>query len=333
MQRLLLVGLLLICSSLQVNAATPTLTFTSVQMSEGWALRATENGRVVLHTGDGGRTWHDRTPTAIRAFTFDQGQEHHENGEDDFQMACLNASTAWVFEKPSGNTILVERTQDGGRHWRASRFTDTVGFSLVVSFADAQHGSLLTISDMASGSTRKGLYRTADSGRTWAFVTKALPDHIDPTGIIFRNHLEGWLTAGYHGRDEMPLYRTNDGGHHWRLQELTMPALYQDGYGETYPPSFFGPKRRQGVLPIAFRAHDPEREGIALYQTQNAGRNWRLLRRLRPIGSLSYEANLHFINFQTGWASDGLGPTPKLWQTQDGGRHWRITYPLRRRSH
>jgi len=159
MQEPLLLGLLLLCSSLQVNAATPTLTFTSVHIAEG-------------------------------------------------------------------------------RHWQASRFTDTVGCSLVVSFADAQHGSLLTVSDMASGSTRQGLYRTANGGRTWVFVAKALPDHIDPTGAIFRNHLEGWLTAGYHGNDAVPLYRTNDGGHHWRLQELTIPALYQDGgrhWRMTYP--------------------------------------------------------------------------------------------------
>ena len=331
MRRLMLLGLLISFAS-PMRADTSTLTFHSVHLAKGWMMTATEKGRRVLHTNNGGRTWKDVTPAAIRAFTFDQGQEHQKNGEYDFQIACLHTSTAWIVEKPLDNIILVERTSDGGRHWQTSRFTDTIGYSLVATREDAKHGSILSISDMASGSTKKALYRTKDSGRTWTFVTKTLPDHIDPTGVISKNGSTGWLTAGYHGSDEMPFYQTHDGGHHWHLQELDTSALGQEGYGITYPPTFFGPKHCLGILPMHFRSNKAENSGIALYQTQNAGRTWRLLR-LLPRRDKVGLTNLHFINFNTGWAFDSSSRTPKLMQTRDGGRHWQTIYPARRRPH
>ena len=333
MRMLLPIALLVVCFSSPVSADIIThATFHSVHVANGWKLDATEKGRTVLHTGNGGRTWQDVTPAAIRTFTFEQGQEHQENGGDDFQMACLDSSVVWIVEKPSINTVLVERSQDNGRHWQESRFNNTTGYSLVVSFEDSEHGSILAISDMASGSTRKALYRTADGGQTWTFVTKAMPDHIDPTGVVFRNHLEGWLTAGYHGSDDLPFYRTTDGGHHWSLQELDWAPLSQDGYGGTYPPAFFGPRRRMGVLPISFHTHAPERTGLALYQTQNGGRTWRFLRWLRLADRLAFGPSLHFSNLQTGWALDSTEPTSNLWRTKDGGKHWHIFYPARRKS-
>ncbi len=106
----LLLLVLLISFASPIKADTLTLSFHTIKLANGWMLTATEKGRRVLHTNNGGRTWKDVTPAAIRAFTFDQGQEHQENGEEDFQITCLDASTAWVVEKPSYSSVLVEYT-------------------------------------------------------------------------------------------------------------------------------------------------------------------------------------------------------------------------------
>ncbi len=190
----------------------------------------------------------------------------------------------------------------------------------------------MSISDPASGSTKKALYRTKDSGQTWTFVTKAFSNYLNPTGVTFRNGSTGWLTGSDHLSNEMLFYQTIDGGHHWHLQELDTSALSQNGYGSVFPPTFFGHKHQQGILPVYFysQLNTPQDSGIALYQTQNAGHTWHLLRRLPQRYGLSLYAP-YFINFNTGWASNGSELTPKLMQTRDGGRHWQRIYPARRR--
>ncbi|MGI4789452.1 MAG: hypothetical protein ACRYFS_11455 [Janthinobacterium lividum] len=194
-----------------------------------------------------------------------------------------------------------------------------------MSFLNRRHGWILAVSDIASGSTHKELYRTKDGGETWAAVMDALPDHIDPMGMIFRSASVGWLAAGYHGSDEMPFYRTDDAGRHWRLQEIEIPPPFQDGYGIAYPPSFFGAGRRDGLLPVRFVTHTPEGENIAFYRTGDGGSTWHLRRWLPKSAGVDA---ISFLTPTLGWTlknKDSQYPT--LQRTADGGRHWQTVYP------
>ena len=334
---------------------------TKVQMvsrTQGWALAETPRGRVLLRTTDGGRDWGNVSPKSIWPLSPMQikANEDYGIGAEGIDCYFLNGQTGWVAmearrqvvvpertshggqiwkEKDLEDPMIVERTQDGGRHWRRSHLIDHVAVDLQVSFLDQRHGFILAVSDMASGSTRKDLYRTGDGGRTWGAVTEDLPNYIDTIRVTFRTPLEGWLTAGYHGGDEVPFYRTEDAGRHWHLQEIDTSPLYDNGYAITYPPLFFGASRLTGILPVGFVAHSPERAGLALYQTPDAGRTWRFLRRF-PIGNplQNREADVEFIDARTAWTLSEAGqPTASLLLTQDGGRHWHVVYPLRRKSH
>jgi len=101
-----------------------------------------------------------------------------------------------------------------------------------------------------------------------------------------------------------------------------VPPLYQDGYAVTYPPKFFGKERREGVLPVGFMAHEPERGGFTLYRTRNAGRTWLLLRQLPPIFGSGAETSMQFMDLHTGWALKNAGSdAAALLLTQDGGQH------------
>lgn len=159
-----------------------------------------------------------------------------------------------------------------------------------------------------------------------------IPNHIDPTNLSFRTASEGWLSAGYHGSDEVPFYRTKDGGRHWRLQEIEEPP-YDYRYAVIYPPAFFGAGRRHGVLLVHFRTNTSKTDGFTLYQTRDAGQTWHWLRPVRLPDGVSFLLTECFVDLHRGWALTDQGQKPpRLVTTRDGGRHWRTVYPARRRS-
>ena len=329
-ERVVTVGAVCLLTSLLASPgqAQEDWSLSKVQMvsrSKGWALAATKRGSALLKTSDGGRTWRNSSPTGIWPLSQEQvgWDREYGIGEEAADFCFLSDRQGWVVrEDAQKSKIIVERTQDGGRHWTAARFTDRTGFVPLVSFQDVRHGSILTISDMASGSTRKTLYSTSNGGRTWAFVTQAVPNHIDPTGLTFLPDGQGWLAAGYHGSEELPFYQTRDGGRHWKQQEIEEPP-FDYSYATTYPPVFFGAKHRAGVLPVQFSTN---KEGFSLYQTRDAGRTWqRLNHPYSPSspGVLNAASQVHFVSLRDGWALVGGGAsTARLLATQDGGRHW-----------
>lgn len=279
--RLLAACLLLAVATLPAAAAA-AWHLSKVQMvsrDTGWALASTPRGSVLLRTTDGGADWQNVSPRGIWPLSPAQiaANENFGIGWEGIDCYGLSGQDCWVAIISEYNQIIVERTQDGGRHWAKSQFANHTGVSLSLSFLDNRHGWLLTVSDMASGSTRKELFRTKDGGRTWATVTEKIPDHVDPHGMTFRNAFVGWLAAGYHGSDQVPFYRTNDGGQHWCLQPLPKPAILQeDSSGNTYPPQFSGPQKRDGSLIVNYRSSTVTHFETITYLTHDGGQTWQI---------------------------------------------------------
>ena len=297
-----------------------------VSRDSGWALASTPHGSVVLRTTDGGTDWHNVSPHGIWPLSSAQiaANENFGIGREGIDCYGLSGQACWVAMISEFDQIVVEQTQDGGRHWTKSQFANHTGYWLLLSFLDGRHGWILTVSDMASGSTAKELFATKDGGRTWATVTKTIPNHIDPNGMTFRNASVGWLAAGYHGSDQVPFYRTDDGGRHWRLLELDTAEIFkqEDRYGIVHPPAFFGLKRRDGLLPVQFRVTISP---MGLYQTRDGGDTWRLTALIPGLGRAD---TCQFLTLKRGWITENLGePASKLLRTQDGGRHWHVVYP------
>lgn len=339
----------------------------------GWALGATPRGDALLRTTDGGRHWRNVSPKSIWPLSPARVQANSDMdgiGDEGIDAYFADGRKGWVALKDLQGWVRVERTRDGGKHWAGTSFADRTGVQLLLSFQNARRGCLLTISDMASGSTRKALYRTRNGGRTWTATTGALPNHIDPAGVRFRSRSEGWLAAGYHGSDEMPFYHTRDGGRRWRLQEMKTPTAHDFRYGVFDAPRFFGRVNKVGVLPVRF-VEGPQdetafyvtrdggatwqlrcapaleayaivtarhwlgldRSGTRLYITSSSGHSWNRRRLVQRVGGLGHDTSLEFVTTRTGWALiDGyrVGASTLL-QTRDGGRHWRTIYPLTRR--
>jgi hypothetical protein len=124
----------------------------------------------------------------------------------------------------------------------------------------------------------KRVFGTEDGGGHWYVLTPPPVASCYPTGISFRSRSDGWITATYHGGEDAPLYRTQDGGKTWSLQKLSIPAEYQGGYADTYPPVFSGADKRKGILKVRLVRHQPQHEhsAWAKYETEDGGASWHL---------------------------------------------------------
>ncbi len=297
-----------------------------------WAMGESGRGLALFRSTDGERRWDDVTPEGF----FHSGEDREEEAEDaDFY--ALSGGTAWAALEEADGRVRVERTGDGGRHWQRATFPvreEFEGGGVTLQFLNPSVGFLLLMGSPAAGLMPKATYRTRDGGRTWEQTSsdaasagprhqqeKALPyGGFYPTGLTFRDSLHGWVTASNHGDPDVPLYRTSDGGWTWRLQTLRLPPRYAGFGANTYPPVFFGPGKRDGMLPMKV-FHD-RAKGFLVYVTHDGGRHWQ--------GRDGWDVpeaeakGCFFVDAEHGWVT---GARERLYATHDGGGHWSPSGP------
>jgi hypothetical protein len=249
-----------------------------VDHSNGWWKKSTEKSSIILHTRDGGRHWIDVSPPAL-AIAVKKMLAEFDRGDLVCEIAALcplDAQHAWVsVTQPDSNTVLLEYTADAGRRWRES-IAPIATENASISFVGERNGFLLATSSPAAGHMDKKVYGTVDGGKRWSVLTPPPAPGCYPTGISFRSPSDGWITATYHGGDDAPLYRTQDGGKSWKLQKLNVPGDYQGGYVDTYPPVFIGPDKKRGYLPVKLVRHAPKPGHYAwvTFETVDGGITW-----------------------------------------------------------
>ena len=151
-----------------------------------WAVGAS----LIVHTGDGGRSW----------------KVQYSGPDPLISVDMVDASHGWA-AGPSG----LVATDDGGGCW-SRRSTPSPAIH-AVHFVDPNMGwAVAAASDPISAVPNTGgiLERTTDGGRTWARQTA--PDNVQT--VCFTDARQGWLTAA--GQ----LQATADGGAHWTAVPL-----------------------------------------------------------------------------------------------------------------
>lgn len=261
----------------------------------GWKISYGPHGSVVLQTGDSGHSWQDKTPPGFDRSAPDLNDSdtfvsrfglyaNNDAFASSFGLSALDSQRCWIaFDSRISSKIIVEQTSDGGRHWK-SRVIDGKSNTLVLNFVDPRHGFLLALGDPAAGLMAKRVYQTSDGSRTWHLVSSEIASNTAfyPAGMAFRDHLNGWVAATYHGTPDVPLYRSRDGGKTWHLQLLPEPNFLQNGgYGNTDPPQFFGPHKRDGSLVVNYNSSTINRFETITYLTRDGGETWQVGQRRR----------------------------------------------------
>jgi photosystem II stability/assembly factor-like uncharacterized protein len=136
---------------------------------------------LIIHTADSGRHWSVQRSGTARNLS---------------EVAFADASHGWA----SGQKVIL-RTTDGGRHW--SRQYTTVGHTISLSFADAQHGIALPLN-------RSVIFITSDGGRTWS-TSRFSPLDYYATAVVMKDATHALLLSSLQHS-----WITSDGGRSWQ---------------------------------------------------------------------------------------------------------------------
>jgi photosystem II stability/assembly factor-like uncharacterized protein len=284
----------------------------------GWG----QNGRAVVRTANGGRSWIDVTPGAFRHAGIAGGPAGMPGA------FFLNANDAWLAVTSGQDLynarITVYRTTDGGRHWQAATVPAT-GLA-TPSFANGRDGWLFVSKGPGAGQNPYILLRTVDGGAHWRVVAQHTPVRqtqgsfpgCDCTGAVtFRDRLTGWSTGTQFAlplRDW--LWISHDGGYTWRHQNLAVPRGFT--LIDTDAPVFAG--RSDGVFLAQFL--EGKQTGIfALYATHDGGATWTRGAWLSTLQGGAISSSI--VDPQHAWVSDGR----RIYRRTDGGGHWTSIYP------
>ena len=307
-------------TEVSAGQVTPQATPSGSGNHVGWL----KTDSAILRTTDGGESWVDVTPSAIREALSTAGN----GGSGDFEAAFSQADYA-LAAYAMGNEAWIFRTSDGGQSWEESRLAlqeEVQGITSMV-LADEAHGWLLATRGVGAGNDWVDLYHTEDGGANWGFLAGSESEKNPAggissggikSGLSFSSPQKGWLT-GSAPIDLVYLFRTLDGGLSWQPYHQPLPegASFSNS---SYPPIFFD--ENQGILPAVLITLSNE-PGLLFYETQDGGETW------VPIVLLEGEITAwDWVDLQHGFASGtDEQQQSKLFVTSDGGNSWEA-YPV-----
>jgi len=199
----------------------------------------------LLRTADRGVTWHLVTRRRLT------------------HVAFGSARTGWGLASASiYDPGPLRRTVDGGRTWtaRANPCRGALAFDERLAASTARVVWTLCLGQPSAGSQRKGLFRSADAGRTWRRLPAAGLDASGyGAGLAFRPSGRGWLWEA-----RGPLLTTADGGRSWRVLPISAPEEVE---GRSL--SFVTDRVGYGVFVY----------GTTLRRSADGGEHWTTLRR------------------------------------------------------
>ncbi|MBV9758991.1 MAG: DUF1906 domain-containing protein [Acidobacteriaceae bacterium] len=246
--------------------------------SEGWVLA----GQHLLWTDTAGQNWSEITPPLT-------------GGQQIDTVYFFDAEHGWAVlhqgEIGDHPTVGIAGTTDGGKSWfmRPVAMNDFLrslyACANFFSFADAEHGWMLTRRMSGSAYSKGELFTTEDGGRTWSALSS--PPIAGP--IQFVSQSTGWLMGGVHG-DE--LYGTQDGGKVWTQKIIPVPENVHPylipGSQQSVRPLFEGfsfQAAGSGLLSALVHV-GPVTMDRVVYVTDDGGTSWRVKSLESDLGSV-----------------------------------------------
>jgi len=282
--------------------ASPAIT--SIDMLDemnGWA-----TGKAyLLRTEDGGVTWLNATPVGLTSVGFTTS-------------FFMNAATAW-FVLPSADytTGTLYHTADGGLMWTSNAVPFSGGS---LQFLDAQSGWMLASLGAGAGSEAVAVLQSTDAGVTWSQVyvndptvpgsSDNLPLSGQKSGMIFLDSTHGWVTGSVPMDNYVYLFCTQDGGHSWMHQEVSLPAGFEMALTSADTPRFF--TLTEGIFHA--RLYTASSASV-FYRTQDGGATW------MPTFPVNMVGRYAIANLQDVWVWDG---GPAMLASHDSGTTWNL---------
>ncbi len=318
-----------------------------IDAQEGWAVGgAGEHLDHVLRTNDGGLTWRDVSPPAIRSLLITPSHT---------STFFYDRDNAWIVCNDSAE---VWKTSDGGQSWNSTRIDFPQSRSDRLHFNDPKRGWLLRHVESGMGNQYVALYRTLDGGLSWDKLIDPYQDQelqgCLKTGMVFQAD-RGWLTYDCQGVYPQALVEwTADGGETWQSIWLPLPnvdAEDADSYCTSKDPFLFS--NAGGALLVECYSFSGTSKSTQrfLYITADMGSTWvvnefpgsavlfldeQTVFALGPdifisnnqgqdwtnVKSVQWQGQFSFVDENQGWAVATYEDEIALVHTNDGGQTW-----------
>jgi photosystem II stability/assembly factor-like uncharacterized protein len=293
-----------------------------------WGGAPSSSGTVPLWTtSDGGRTWR-------RAAVGPVVSDVSAIGPDAWAVvgACPISPSAGA-----SCPVAVEVSTDNGATWARTDAAPPLSESPGVSVSDenielARITSVRTyVLSYASGTGASHpagqLAYTADGGRSWSARPDPCPSFFDYGEQIAASGSDDlWMVCASQasaGSQAKGLYRSSDGGKHWRLASSADAPLLSGGRvlaaGGGLPVSGYVTPYSLGHENLAVLTPTdawlfPDRSGVL--ETTDGGKTWGVVPRLAKAGLVDGgTGNVVFVDATHGWVCE---PGTALWRTTDG---------------
>ena len=216
-----------------------------------------------------------------------------------------------------GNGVYV--SVDAGRTWRPSGLSDSHQIGrIAVDPRDARVAFVAALGHAYADNETRGLYRTADGGKTWARVlsrgnaTGAIDVALEPgrpdtiLAALWQTRRPPWNTYPPSNGPGSGLYRSEDGGKTWSHVTEGLPAEGLGRIGVAFAPS--RPERLYAIV---------DAKAGGLFRSEDAGRTFRRVSSDKRI-------------WERGWYFGGIAVDPKdpdvvyacdtaMYRSTDGG--------------
>jgi len=168
----------------------------------GWVLGSESVHHPLFATTDGGATWE----------TQDAGTFGTDVDLDD--IACADATHAWIVGDADSNDGVIVATTDGGVTWKKQALT-TNGRLLAAAFADTRHGWAVGVGVILA---------TSDGGRTWMRQLSGAQYGLEC--VACAGPSRAWA-MGVGAENGDVLLATTDGGATWKVQYATRAGQWR----------------------------------------------------------------------------------------------------------
>ncbi|QNE19328.1 oxidoreductase [Kribbella qitaiheensis] len=260
----------------------------------------------VLRTTDGGKKWKNVSPAGAEALQFRD-------------IEAFGSEQAVAMTIGNGEDSRIYRTANGGKTWTETfRNTDATAFYDCLDFSGS-HG--LALSDPVDGKFR--IASSSNGGESWtvlpnAGMPAALPGEFafaaSGTCLVSGPGRTAWFATG--GGDRPRVFRTDDGGLHWKATDSPMASGAAAGI---FSLAFRGPLFGVAVGGDFLK---PTEAVNAASVTYDGGRSWKLVAADKaPKG---YRSGSAFVPWSPATVV-AVGPSGSDFSL-DGGRSWTQFY-------
>ena len=256
---------------------------------------ATKKGQI-YHSTDAGQRWHPLPFSLNHDGYLSALVVNPKDSNELFATVARNFSTVDSAGDPSGDGGVYKST-DAGLHW--TRVPSTRGWS-VLSLAIHPVQTKTVIAG-----TEDGVFRSDDSGQTWAQVSPKNHRHIKSVVSVAID--PGNSRILYAGTTHLP-WKTSDGGLTWQSIHVGMAD-------------------DSDVFSIAINSASPASVLLGacsgIYRTESAGSRWLPIPGIPAAAQRTHQIVQDPVNARTFYAATVHG----LWKSVDSGRTWKQTNP------